>query len=112
MLDLAAELELTSEQRRQTRTIYEAVRSQAAALGRQLAQKERELDGEFASGSIDAESLAALVSEIGELQAEIRRVHLTAHLEQKALLDHRQVELYDRLRGYSTARERVHDHAH
>lgn len=112
MLDLATELELTSEQRKQTRTIYEAVKSQAAALGRQLVQKERELDAEFASGSIDADSLASLVSEIGELQAEIRRVHLAAHIEQKALLDHRQVELYDRLRGYSAARESGHEHAH
>jgi Spy/CpxP family protein refolding chaperone len=112
VLDLANELALTQEQTRQTQAIFETMKAQAVALGKQLVEKEQELDRQFANGSIDAVSLYALVSDIGVLQAKIRYAHLVAHLKQKALLTQHQVQLYDQLRGYGAAHGKGHRHVH
>lgn len=103
VLDMAGELDLTQEQAARTQAVFDVMKAQASALGTQLVEKERELDRRFASGAIDAGSLETLLSQIGALQAKIRFVHLSAHLEQKALLTRHQVQLYDRLRGYGTS---------
>jgi len=112
VLDLAEELALSEAQRQQTRALYERMKSKAASLGRRLVAKEKELDARFADGSISAASLDALVTEIGALEARIRRVHLEAHLAQKALLDKHQVHQYVRLRGYGSAGGSGHNHGH
>lgn len=112
VLDLAKELALTGEQITQTQAVFDAMEMQAIRLGKQLVAKEQELDRGFASGTIDPTSLMTLVLEIGTLQAQLRYVHLNAHLEQKALLSKQQIENYDRLRGYgiSHSSERKHSH--
>jgi Spy/CpxP family protein refolding chaperone len=112
VLELANELALTPEQTRQTQAMFETMKAQAVALGKQLVEKEQELDRQFAHGSIDAVSLQALLSAIGVLQAKIRYAHLVAHLEQKALLTQHQVQLYDQLRGYGAAHGKGHRHSH
>ena len=112
VLEMAAKLTLTKEQTTQTQAIFDVMQTQASALGKQLVEKERELDRQFASGSINATSLKALLSDIGVLQAKIRYVHLNAHLEQKLLLSQQQVQLYDRLRGYGTSSGGGHNHSH
>ena len=112
VLDLANKLALTQEQTRQTQAIFETMQAQAVALGKQLVEKEKELDRQFANGSMDAVSLHALSSDIGVLQAKIRYAHLVAHLEQKALLTKHQVQLYDQLRGYGAAHGNGHSHSH
>jgi Spy/CpxP family protein refolding chaperone len=112
VLDLANKLALTQEQTRQTQAIFETMKAQAVALGKQLVEKEKELDRQFANGSMDAVSLHALLSDIGVLQAKIRYAHLLAHLEQKALLTKHQVQLYDQLRGYGAAHGNGHSHPH
>jgi Spy/CpxP family protein refolding chaperone len=112
VLDLANELALTPEQTRQTQAMFETMKAQTVTLGKQLVEKEQELDRQFANGSISAVSLHALVSEIGVLQAKIRYAHLVAHLEQKALLTQHQVQLYDQLRGYGAAHGQGHRHSH
>lgn len=56
--------------------------------------------------------LGMLVSEIGALEARIRRVHLKAHLEQQALLSGHQIRLYDELRGYGGAHGNKRGHSH
>ena len=112
VLEMAEKLGLSEEQTTQTQAIFRAMETQASALGKQLVEKERELDRQFVSGSINATSLKALLSEIGVLQAKIRYVHLSAHLEQKLLLSQQQVQLYDRLRGYGTSSGGGHNHSH
>ena len=112
VLALAHELALTQEQTQQTQAMFETMKAQAVALGKQLVEKEQELDREFANGSIDAGSLQALLSDIGGLQAKIRYAHLVAHLEQKALLTQHQVQLYDQLRGYGAAHGQGHHPSH
>lgn len=112
VLDLGKELTLTEEQTEQTQEIFDAMKAQASTLGKELVEKERELDQQFANKSIDDESLMILLSDIGALQANIRYVHLNAHLEQKALLTEDQIQLYDHLRGYGTSHNGEHKHSH
>jgi Spy/CpxP family protein refolding chaperone len=112
VLDLAHKLALTPEQMRQTRAIFEVMQAQAVAFGKQLVEQEQALDRQFATGSMDAVSLQALVSDIGVLQATIRYTHLAAHLEQKAVLTEHQVQLYDQLRGYGAAHGKGHGQSH
>lgn len=112
VLDLADELGLSAEQSRQTRAIYETMRTRAAALGRKLVQRERELDRLFADRTIDEERLSSLASDIGMLQADIRRVHLAAHLQQRSLLSERQVRRYSELRGYGSEHGAERQHVH
>lgn len=112
VLDLSEELSLTQEQMEQTQVLFEAMKAQAVMLGKQLVDKERELDKKFANGTIDESSLSLLLSEIGVLQTKIRRVHLATHLEQKAILSEHQIQQYGQLRGYGMQHDSKHNHSH
>lgn len=112
VLDLSRELALTEEQSKRTQAIYDHMKEQAIAIGKQLIQKEQELDHQFVNESINKVLLNSLLSEIGTLQAKIRYVHLNAHLEQKALLTRQQIQQYDKLRGYGTLKNAGKDHVH
>lgn len=112
VLDLAEQLGLSEQQVAATEEIYSAMKQRAKALGRALVDKERELDLAFASDSVNSESLAALVGEIGSIEAEIRFAHLNAHLEQKSVMTRDQVMQYDKLRGYGTHTHEGHEHSH
>ena len=48
---------------------------------------------------------------IGTLEGSLRSVHLTAHLQTRALLNVDQISLYNRLRGYDSLTA-PHDHQH
>lgn len=101
VLDMAAGLELTAEQREATQTVFDHMQASAQALGRSILEAERTLDTAFAQGSIDPDRLQRLTGEIGRLQGQLRNVHLRAHLEMKHILTAQQVAAYDRLRGYT-----------
>jgi hypothetical protein len=79
----------------------------AVSLGMDIIEAEAELDKEFQQGSITPDYLDKALQEIGRLRAELRYVHLRAHLSQKQLLSAEQVRTYDALRGYDQSR---HDH--
>jgi Spy/CpxP family protein refolding chaperone len=108
VLDLAEPLQLSVEQRRQTETIFAAMRTEAVRLGIQLIEKERQLDTLFATDTIAEAQLDQLVTEIGTMQGQLRAVHLRAHLAQRALLTPEQLRRYDTLRGYIASH---HDHS-
>lgn len=100
VLELAAKLRLSPDQERKTRDIFSAMQKEAMRLGQQLVDRERALDQSFANGSINPETLRTQLNGVGAMQAELRRVHLQAHLDQRALLTDEQVRVYDKLRGY------------
>jgi Spy/CpxP family protein refolding chaperone len=110
VLDLAPQLGLSDEQIVRTEAIFAAMEKNAIQLGRQLVSKEQALNQAFAAGAIDADSLQEFVSEIGELDAQIRFVHLNAHLQQRALLTRHQIKLYDDLRGYGASHHPENHH--
>lgn len=110
VLVLANELGLTAVQVDQTQAIFERMQTVAVALGKQLVEKEAELDRKLANRTIDEITLGALVTDIAMIESKFRTVHLRAHLEQKALLSDEQVRLYDTLRGYIVTDGQDHRH--
>ena len=110
VLDLSEKLELSEEQLKQTQTLFNSMQTNAKIFGKQLIEHEQELDGLFAQGSINKKSLEKILQDIGAIQAQLRNVHLSTHLEQKQLLNNHQIVMYDRIRGYGT--NGSHNHSH
>ena len=103
VLMLAKELKLTEGQRQQVQAIFDRMNAAARPLGAKLVEREQALDRLFASGEITADRLAAETAAIGELQGQLRSVHLAAHLETRPLLNPEQIARYQHLRGYGDA---------
>lgn len=112
VLEIANELQLTDEQSKLTQVLFATMKSEAAELGKQFITKEQKLNQLFANETITENNLNMLVSDIAELEAKIRFVHLQAHLEQKRLLTRQQINLYDQLRGYKSSHHDKHNHSH
>jgi hypothetical protein len=74
--------------------------AQAQELGARLVDLEGKLDAAFAAGSISAVGLEAQLVALGAVNAELRFVHLRAHLETTELRAEGQIEKYGMLRGY------------
>jgi len=100
VLDLVVELKLTSEQSEAARKLMENVGVSAKALGSEIVRKEEELNALFKSDSLSPQSLESKLREIGKLRADLRGIHLQAHLRMKWVLRPEQTELYSKLRGY------------
>ena len=112
VLELADELHLSAGQREQTQTVFSRMEASARELGAKLVGAERELDSMFVEGTVTADSMAVALSRIGALQAELRGVHLQAHLEQARILKQGQVARYMELRGYGNGAHGEHAHHH
>lgn len=110
VLELAGPLGLSAEQKRHTQAVFTAMQAGAKRQGAMLVEKERTLDRLFADGTITPEKLQSLLVAIAGVQAEIRRIHLAAHLEQKKILTAEQVTKYNALRGYAAHAGHAHRH--
>jgi Spy/CpxP family protein refolding chaperone len=110
VLTLANELRLTDSQRQQVQAIFDRMSEAAKPLGARLVEGEQVLDGLFISRDITAERLAAETAAIGELQGQLRSVHLAAHLKTRALLNSDQIARYQHLRGYEDSAARPSHH--
>lgn len=100
VLDLAAQLKLTADQRQQVQAVFDRMSAAAKPLGAELVNRERVLDQLFQKGEILPDRLSAETVGIAELQGRLRSIHLAAHLETRALLTADQIALYRHLRGY------------
>lgn len=103
VLDLSDKLELSQSQLAATNSLFDEMQSKAVDLGEKLLAAELALDNEFERGTINPLSLRSSLLDIGELRAQLRYVHLEAHLRQKQLLSPTQIASYNSSRGYSTA---------
>ncbi len=101
VLDLAEPLGLSEADAAAVRRVFEAMRAEARALGREIVAAEGELDRLFAQGAADPAAVGALTAKIGALQGRLRAVHLNAHLAIRPLLASDTVARYDSLRGYA-----------
>lgn len=101
VLDLAAGLGLTPEQKRAAEEAYATMEAEAKQLGQQLVEREAALDRAFAGGAATAGEVARLAGEAAATEGQLRAVHLRAHLAMKDALTPEQVARYDRLRGYA-----------
>jgi hypothetical protein len=107
VLELAGDLDLTPSQLVETQALFEEMRLKAVALGKELLAAESALDQDFSGGTISPQSLESALLAIGKIRAQLRYVHLEAHLRQQRLLTGEQIAVYDETRGY---RGTVHEH--
>jgi len=112
VIDLADELQLTADQRAKSQAVYDAMRQEAAELGRRIVNAERYLDRLFASQSITEATLQEHIHKIAASQGQLRLVHLKAHLAQRIVLTPQQVAHYNTLRGYDHNGQHDHHHQH
>jgi hypothetical protein len=113
VLALASQLELTQAQQRDTEALFQAMQSRAQALGSEVVEAERALDVLFERKQIAQPQLSESLARIGALQAQLRTVHLDAHLEQTRILTASQIAKYNELRGYvGHVGSRSHDGQH
>ena len=109
VLELAAELELSADQEAAVRSVFAAMKERAAALGEEIVALERRLDRSFGEGRATPEQLRTDLDALGALQAELRFVHLAAHLSTRDLLTEAQRRRYEELRGYGGGAGHHHD---
>ncbi len=112
VLELGDALGLSATQRRQVQQIFDEMRAQARVLGGQYVDAEAALSAAFDAGDIDAARLQALVARSAQIEAELRAVHLAAHLKTKPLMSRHQIMLYDEARGYAGGQPHGQGHSH
>ncbi len=109
VLDLADDLELSEEQTKQMQALFDEMQAQAIELGKQILAEEAKLEQAFREKTIDEDFLQKQLTNVSELQTQLRYVHLRTHLTTVDILSQHQVVLYDTLRGYG---EMPSDHQH
>jgi hypothetical protein len=57
VLELAAELELSADQRAKIKMLFDSMKAEAVPLGSRLIEQEADLDKQFASRSVTPETL-------------------------------------------------------
>jgi Spy/CpxP family protein refolding chaperone len=110
VLEHAAALSLTAEQRERTVALIATMKAEAIPLGERLIEQEARLDGLFASREITLASLQTVTAEIGATQARLREAHMKYHLAMRDLLTAEQVEKYQVLRRYRIGHGQQHRH--
>jgi hypothetical protein len=103
VLELAAALGLSDEQRAKAAELFDAMKREAVPLGERLITAETALDRQFADKTVTASSLGEATRDIASVQGELRLAHLKYHLATLELLTPDQAARYDTLRGYGGA---------
>jgi Spy/CpxP family protein refolding chaperone len=106
ILDLKEELELSPVQVRDLEQLFDRMQARARALGKDWLAKESEIEQLLAAGPPDDAALRRLLAESAALRADLRWVHLSAHLEARSLLTPEQRHAYHAARYASS----VHAH--
>ncbi len=101
ILEMGEKINLTDDQKRKIQEIYNDMKIEAIALGKQLIHLEEMLNSAFSSGTINQPLLEKLVGDSENVRAELRIVHLSTHLQTPGILTNEQIAIYNNLRGYS-----------
>ena len=104
-IDLKNELGLTRDQLKKTEALDKVVASAALAKGEEIVLAEEELSKLFEAGTISEKVLRSELEEIGKLRADLRFIHLQAHLRMKQILTPDQVKRYGELRVHEAKHE-------
>lgn len=111
-LELADGLQLSDSQTQQIRKLLASMQQQAQEIGKQIVSNEAELDKLFTARHADENTVHQLLADIGRLQADLRFVHVNAHIATAHVLSAEQIAAYDRLRGYTSGEAATHAHHH
>ena len=112
VLQLDEKLKLTQEQRVKIQAVFDRMAASARETGAKFVAAERALDSAFKGHAIDEATLAARVAAAETLRTELRRIHLSAHLETTPILTPDQRHAYVMLRGYQMDHMPPHGHHH
>lgn len=99
-LELASRLELSSLQTSSLEDVRRRMTEAAVTKGAEVLAAEAELAELFRSGGAEPQDVEVLSLVVGRLRAELRAIHLAAHIETRALLSEEQIRMYRRHRGY------------
>jgi Spy/CpxP family protein refolding chaperone len=99
VISLKTELGLTRDQLKKTEALDKVVSSSAVAKGEEIVQEEEELYKLFEAGTISEKVLRGKLEQIAKLRADLRFIHLQAHLRMKQVLTPDQIKLYSEIRG-------------
>jgi len=97
VLDMAADLKLSSEQHAAMEKIFAAMHDKAIARGKELFESEARLEQMFRDGRPEAD-LREQAFRVDSIHAELRWIHLSAHLAAQKILTPEQIAQYTRLR--------------
>jgi Spy/CpxP family protein refolding chaperone len=100
VLQLEDRLGLTAEQRTKVEAIFARMAADARSAGARFIEAERAVDAAFKAGTVDAAMVKERIEAAEALRAELRRIHLAAHLETAPILTAEQRHAYITLRGY------------
>jgi len=97
VLDMAADLKLTAGQRADMEKIYATMKEKAVVRGKELFEAEARLEQMFREGRTEPD-LREQSFRIDSIHAELRWIHLAAHLAAQKILTPEQIAAYTRLR--------------
>ncbi|MEO0618676.1 MAG: Spy/CpxP family protein refolding chaperone [Pseudomonadota bacterium] len=103
VLDLDEALSLSDAQRAKIQKLFFEMQAAARAHGTMFLDAERALTAAFRNKTIAAQSLETLTRTAGQARANLRAIHLKAHLQTVAVLSDAQIAIYNRQRGYTQA---------
>ncbi len=103
LLELRDEIALSPEQVAAVTAVFDEMRAEAIDRGEALIALEAELERGFRERSITGGELRDLLGRIGTVYADLRYVHLSAHLAMTDIVTAEQVAKYNELRGYGVA---------
>jgi hypothetical protein len=101
VLELRERLMVTSDQQAALEAVVTEMKTTAQQLGNDVIDAEQRLDLQFKNGSASEASIREATERIGQLNAQLRAVHLVAHLRTQQILTPRQVAAYGAARGYA-----------
>ena len=101
LLELQDAIPLTREQVTRLQAIFAEMQEAAIAEGERLIAAEAALEAAFRDRTVTETSLRGLLAAIEASRAELRFVHLRAHLAASELLGAAQIARYAALRGYA-----------
>lgn len=101
VFELADQLGLDASQRETATRLIASMQTDAVSTGTGLIDLERRLEALFAEQSAKSADVDTLTGQIGATQAQLRSIHLKAHLLMRDALTPEQIKTYAVLRGYS-----------
>lgn len=108
LLELASEIGLSDDQISRIEAVQGRMKDAAIEKGAELIAAEMAIEAFFQNKGQSQEALRALLERAEKARAELRFVHLSAHLDTPGMLTRHQIATYIKLRGYD---QKAQDHS-
>ena len=102
LLELQKQIPLSDSQIEKITLLHSQMQTKAITLGEQLIQLEQELESYFANKNISDIRLHDALTKIATVRKNLRYTHLSAHIKTLDILSAKQIQKYNRLRGYDS----------